>query len=308
MEMRHLRSFLAVVEERNVTRAAARLFIAQPALSRQLRHLERAVGARLFERHSRGVQLTPAGTALVPRARQAVSAFDAITPSTPPSTPERVHGTVLTVGYVAEYYGGLISGLVHGFRERHPEISLRLRHYDFDNPSAGAGDGSAHIGIHTEAVSADGCRFHPIPWMPPVPTTLMISAQHPLAALGTVTLQDVERSGVIQCTPPNVDPLFQLTWSGYTLGLRSPKTFVPRNFDEYVTNVSAGDMAGFTMDGTVGSTDRVRTVAVADFPPTRLGLWINHRYEESDTVRLFRDHVESADFSPGNSFSSPIHG
>lgn len=77
VDLRLLRSFLVLTEELHFTRAAERLYIAQPALSNQIRRLERQIGHELFERSSRGVTLTPAGAALVPRAQQAVAAISA---------------------------------------------------------------------------------------------------------------------------------------------------------------------------------------------------------------------------------------
>ncbi|MEA2405266.1 MAG: hypothetical protein QOE08_1913 [Thermoleophilaceae bacterium] len=77
MELRHLRYFIAVAEERSVTRAAERLWLAQPGLSRQIRDLERELGAQLFERHARGVELTDVGELLLERARTALAAVDA---------------------------------------------------------------------------------------------------------------------------------------------------------------------------------------------------------------------------------------
>jgi DNA-binding transcriptional LysR family regulator len=77
VDLRLLRSFLVLAEELHFTRAAERLYIAQPALSNQIRRLERQVGHELFARSSRGVALTPAGVALVPRAQQAVAAISA---------------------------------------------------------------------------------------------------------------------------------------------------------------------------------------------------------------------------------------
>ena len=76
MELRHLRYFVAVAEEENMGRAAARLRVAQSALSRQLQDLEREVGAPLFERLSRGVRLTHAGRAFEAPARRALAAAD----------------------------------------------------------------------------------------------------------------------------------------------------------------------------------------------------------------------------------------
>jgi DNA-binding transcriptional LysR family regulator len=77
MELRHLRYFVAVAEERSVTRAAERLWIAQPGLSRQISLLERELGIRLFERHTRGVDLTEAGELLLDRARFTLAAAEA---------------------------------------------------------------------------------------------------------------------------------------------------------------------------------------------------------------------------------------
>jgi DNA-binding transcriptional LysR family regulator len=74
MELRHLRYFVAVAEERSFTRAAERLWVAQPGLSTQIRRLETELGVRLFDRHPRGADLTDAGELLLGRARTALAA------------------------------------------------------------------------------------------------------------------------------------------------------------------------------------------------------------------------------------------
>ena len=74
IDLRLLRYFLVLAEELHFTRAAERLYVSQPALSNQIRRLERQIGLALFDRTNRGVVLTPAGQALVPRAQQAVAA------------------------------------------------------------------------------------------------------------------------------------------------------------------------------------------------------------------------------------------
>jgi monoterpene epsilon-lactone hydrolase len=76
VEVRHLRAFVAVAEELNFSRAAERLFLSQPALSRQVRALERAVGCELLHRSTHRVELTLAGQALLDRARAVLAALD----------------------------------------------------------------------------------------------------------------------------------------------------------------------------------------------------------------------------------------
>ena len=76
MELRHLRYFVAIAEERSFTGAAERLWVAQPGLSTQIRRLEAELGVKLFERHTRGVDLTQAGELFLERARVALAAAD----------------------------------------------------------------------------------------------------------------------------------------------------------------------------------------------------------------------------------------
>jgi epsilon-lactone hydrolase len=76
IELRHLRSFVAVAEELNFGRAASRLYLSQPALSRQIRALERLVGCDLLRRSTHRVELTLAGEALLDRARQLLADLD----------------------------------------------------------------------------------------------------------------------------------------------------------------------------------------------------------------------------------------
>ena len=70
MQLRHLESFLAVVQDGSISRAAARLHVAQPALSRQIQHLERRAGGLLLVRSARGVVPTDLGMSLLPRAQR----------------------------------------------------------------------------------------------------------------------------------------------------------------------------------------------------------------------------------------------
>src|SRR4051794_41326473 len=84
VELRHLRAFVAVAEELNFGRAATRLFVSQPALSRQIRSLERLVGCNLLRRSTHRVELTLAGDALLDPARRLLAGGGHAGVATPP--------------------------------------------------------------------------------------------------------------------------------------------------------------------------------------------------------------------------------
>ncbi len=87
MSLVQLESFVAVAEEGHVGRAARRLHVSQPPVTRRIRSLEDELGMELFERTPRGMRLRPAGRLLLPRARQILAQVDALPESLRRSTP-----------------------------------------------------------------------------------------------------------------------------------------------------------------------------------------------------------------------------
>lgn len=132
MELRHLRSFVVLAEERHFGRAAARLHIAQPALSQQLKVLEREVGTRLLERSSRRVELTEAGRLLQSRARELVAAADRTTADLALLAAGRA-GRV-RVGFVGTATYDVLPRLARRVREELPDLELEL-HGELLGPS-----------------------------------------------------------------------------------------------------------------------------------------------------------------------------
>src|SRR3954454_2032478 len=124
LELRHLRSFVAVAEELHFGRAAARLHIAQPALSQQIQRLEAIVGSRLLARTSRSVALTPAGEALLARARvllaQAEESLDEA------ARIGRGEAGTLDVGFVSSALTLGVPERIQAFRARFPAVRTRL--------------------------------------------------------------------------------------------------------------------------------------------------------------------------------------
>jgi DNA-binding transcriptional LysR family regulator len=121
-ELRHLRYFIAVAEELHFGRAAARLGIAQPPLSQQIRRLETRLGVELFRRTRRSVELTDGGAALLPAARDLLS-HAARVEQTVRRSATGTTGTI-QMGFVGSAAYELLPTLLRRFRERYPEASV----------------------------------------------------------------------------------------------------------------------------------------------------------------------------------------
>lgn len=142
--MRDLRYFVTVAEELHFTRAAERLYVSQPALSKQIRALERQVGVSLFRREPRGVSLTEAGEALLPHARRVLAAWtDGEAAVAKARAAQR---STLVVGMsTSPGRGGLLPAIRSRFTAAQPRASVRLRQVSWDDPTAGLADGSADV-------------------------------------------------------------------------------------------------------------------------------------------------------------------
>src|SRR4029450_6504614 len=189
MELRHLRYFVAVAEELHFGRAAARLHIAQPPLSRQIRDLEREVGTALFERVPRGVALTPAGRAFLPEARLTLAQA-----ARAQRTAERAgRGEIgrLRVGFVeAATYSRVLPEVLGFFRMHLPNIGISLFEMDSHQQADAFRDGRIDLGV-LHSVPADADRLRPVE---PVYTDAMIAA-----IPGTHRLAEQPRFSLANC-------------------------------------------------------------------------------------------------------------
>ncbi|MBI5383163.1 MAG: LysR family transcriptional regulator [Verrucomicrobia bacterium] len=157
MELRQLRYFVGVAREQSFTRAAAKLRVAQPALSRQIRQLEDEVGVVLLERGARGVRLTEAGevfladaAALLEQSAQAVRRT-------------RMSGQhqqrQLNVGYVWGLFHTLVPPWVARFRQRNPEVAVNLFDLTATQQAEMLGRGKLDLGFIGFALEADAARL-----------------------------------------------------------------------------------------------------------------------------------------------------
>ncbi len=126
MELRQLEYFVAVAEESHFTRAAARLHVAQSGLSASIRSLERELGAQLFLRNTRRVELTAAGRAFLVEARRALSATDAARDAV--SAVQGLLRGSLAIGSLQCLHAVHLPAVLARFLEAHPGLDVRLRH------------------------------------------------------------------------------------------------------------------------------------------------------------------------------------
>ncbi|MFE0593464.1 LysR family transcriptional regulator [Micromonospora echinospora] len=186
VELRQLRYFLAVAEERSFTRAAALLHISQPALSQQIRTLEKTVGAPLFHREPAGVRLTEAGRALLePAQRTVVGIADGV---------RAVRDTVggggtLRVGFSTGGGGELIASILAAWPRVAPEVRLVLRELTVGGLYTALLDDRVDVALTRLPLDPEQ---HDWTVLFAEPRVLALSARHPLADVGaTVPLAEV---------------------------------------------------------------------------------------------------------------------
>jgi len=190
VELRHLEYFVAVAEELSFTRASRRLHVVQSGVSSAIQGLERELGAALFDRDRHRVTLTEAGRALLPEARATLAAAQAAAEAVAEAT-SGLRGT-LTIGTM--YATGTIDvpALLRRFHELHPLVLVRLR--------APPGGGSVELAREVLSGALDlallslpgrapsGLSVQPLAHEPLV---LICAPEHPLAAAGEATLEEL---------------------------------------------------------------------------------------------------------------------
>ncbi|MGW9429927.1 LysR family transcriptional regulator [Streptomyces decoyicus] len=184
---RLLRAFLAVAEELHFTRAAARLYVAQQALSRDIRRLERELGAALFTRTTRQVSLTPDGARLLPLARRVLAAHDELA-ATFRSAPERP--LLVDVGVPI----GTAHGVLEAARERVPDSCELVARFHSGLTGAAAEVAAGRLDVSFGRIAAlppgvrAGLDHQPVRLEP---MAVLLREDHPLAARPAVALAEL---------------------------------------------------------------------------------------------------------------------
>ncbi|MFD7452595.1 LysR family transcriptional regulator [Kitasatospora sp. NPDC059827] len=145
VDTRLLRTFAAVAEDGSLTRAAERLYVSQPALTKQVRQLEKLLGVPLFVRSRGGMALTVAGRSLAARVPGLLADWDATLREARGAASRA--GRVLRVGFLASAANEATPGIVAGFTDRNPGWRVEMRHTAWSDPTAGLAAGEADVAL-----------------------------------------------------------------------------------------------------------------------------------------------------------------
>ncbi|MCZ1005580.1 LysR family transcriptional regulator [Streptomyces lydicus] len=277
MELRTLRYFVAVAEELHFGRAATRLHMSQPPLSRAIKQLEADVGAVLFVRSAAGVTLTPVGTVLLDEARALLDHADRVRLRVSAAT----GAATLTIGILDDGSDPAAARLAAVYRRRHPGIDIRIRDTDLTDPTCGLRTGLVDVALtrapfDETALTVRELRADPV--------GVVLRADDPLARHDRLRLADLNDRRWFRF-PQGTDPAWQSYWNGG----RAREGPVVRAVQECLQAV--------LWNGTVGLAPlghdlhaELAVVPLIDMAPSRVvAVW-----NKGDTNPLIRSFVETA--------------
>ncbi|MFI0903528.1 LysR family transcriptional regulator [Streptomyces sioyaensis] len=277
MELRTLRYFVAVAEELHFGRAATRLHMSQPPLSRAIKRLETEIGATLLDRSSAGVTLTPVGAVLLDEARALLDQADRVRVRVATAA----GAATVTVGILGDSTDPGATRLAGAYHRRHPRVEVRIRETDLTDPTCGLHAGLVDIALTRGPFDETGLTVHELR---ADPMGALLRADDPLARRDRLKLADLaDRRWFV--FPEGTDPIWQSYWNGGE----------PR--EGPVVRAVQECQQAVLWNGTVGMTplahqpaEGLTVVPLIDMPPSR----VVAAWNEGDTNPLIRSFVQIA--------------
>lgn len=217
-ELSHLRCFVAVAQELHFGRAAARLNMTQPPLSRQIMILERELDAQLLERSSRVVKLTPVGRIFLPEARRIVRLSESAVNWT--KRVWRGEAGTLRIGFTAASGYSRVPDLVSAIRREMPDVDVVLREMVTSQQMDGLTNGVLDIGLLRPLT--DSSRFE-TRHFPPEPFLAAMPIGDPLCRNASLTLADLHRRAFVTYSPDASQYFHDLSVSLFYRGRIQPE-------------------------------------------------------------------------------------
>lgn len=233
-----LRCFAAVADHGHVTRAAASLYISQPALSAQIRALESAAGCSLFERHPKGMELTPAGQAFLVHARVCLAEFENAMESARAAA--RGASSVVRVGIIVGTQVDVISHVLRTFRSAAPRTRIEFVEHTFEVPSAGLTAGDVDIAFVVLPMHTEGLEVLPLAQASLVAA---LPGDHALAGRDDLSIEEIlDEPWMVTDTP---DDICRAYWQASAHRTKDPIIHHRvKTMDKFVQLVAAGEVVG----------------------------------------------------------------
>jgi len=236
VDTRLLRYFAAVAEEGNLTRAAERLYVSQPALTKQIKQLERQLGVDLFTRSRAGMTLTEPGQALAAQVPALLNTWDRTFRETK-ATAARA-AKVLRVGFIASAANEATQRIITAFGDRRPGWRVDMRQTSWGRPDAGLSEGDTDVALLR--VPFPGQEALRVEILLTEPRVIAMRSTHPLAHKEEVAFEELLDEPFV-AAPPETGP-----WRDYWLATASRAGRPPRigavtdHPDEWLTAIANG--------------------------------------------------------------------
>lgn len=287
VHLRDLRYFTAVAEELSFTRASERLYVSQPGLSKQIRMLENRLRVRLFDRDRRTVELTAAGAALLPVARELLSTWDEAQRTVSDAAAEEE--SVLTIGLSTSVGRGLLPRARELFAERRPGWTFRLKQVNWQDATAGLADGEVDAALVWLPVP--GQDAYRIQVLATETRWVAFREDHWLAGRDKVALGELLDEPFL-ALPESAGPLRDYWLAVPERGGEPVKVgAVVANADETFAAIEEGSGIVLLSSGnaTIYQRPGVRAVPVVDLSPSQLAV----AWRAGDHRAAIRDFVEA---------------
>jgi DNA-binding transcriptional LysR family regulator len=266
VELRHLRYFVAVAEMENVSRAALKLHVSQPALSRQIRDLEDEIGFSLLERTAKSVRLTDAGRKFLDNARALLQNADEAVRSVRAFA--QAGETELQVGYTPSLRALIVSPTVHAFQQAMPKVRVKLHDWSYEKIFTGLRDGRLQLAFIVRPSKRSGFRDLRFEELLPGQVRLAVPPTHPFAQRRSVSLADAAKEPFVGLTREDFPD-----HNAYHNAVFAPVKNKPRIIEEYdsmtgvISAIEAGTGVGLAVDALEYSfSSRVKLVRLTPEP------------------------------------------
>lgn len=242
VDLRLLRSFALVAREGNLTRAAEQLFIAQPALTKQIKQLERLLGLQLFHRSRTGMALTEAGTALLARVPELLAGWDLAHRET--RTAAARAAKVFRVGFIGSAANEATSAILATFAELAPGWQVELRQTSWSEPTGGLAGGSVDAALLRLPFPGQDRYLSEV--LLTEPRWVALASDHPLAGRPEIAFEELLDDPVIAA--PGAAGVWRDHWLAIPERAGHPVRIgaVTDQPDEWLTAIASGYGIGLT--------------------------------------------------------------